>query len=93
MQQDDHGILRQSSATEENREPVFAAFSAIDWADKQHYWSLQVAGSDKVERGSVENSPEAVECWITQLSRRLAGQPIALVASSEEEWRTYPGTR
>src|SRR5437773_9500847 len=78
MQQDDRGVPPQSIATEENREPDFAAFLAIDWADKQHYWSLQLAGSDKVERGSVENSPEAVECWITQLSRRLAGQPIAL---------------
>jgi transposase len=78
MQQDDGGVSRQSIATKENREPAFAAFLAIDWADKKHYWSLQVTGSDKVERGNVENTPEAVDRWVTQLSRRLEGQPIAV---------------
>lgn len=62
----------------ENQEPAYAAFLAIDWADKKHYWSLQPAGSDKVERGSIENSPEAIECWITELSRRIPGRPIAV---------------
>src|ERR1019366_6595856 len=78
MQQDDGGVSRQSIATKENREPAFAAFLAIDWADKKHYWSLQVTGSDEVERGNVENTPEAVDRWVTQLSRRLEGQPIAV---------------
>ena len=45
-------------------EPDFAAFIAIDWADKKHFWSMRVAGAQKVERGELENTPEAVEVWI-----------------------------
>ena len=29
-------------------EPEFAAFVAIDWADKIHYWSLRAAGSNQI---------------------------------------------
>jgi len=59
-------------------EPEFAAFLAIDWADKQHYWSMRVAGSDRLERGSLENSPESVEVWVNQLAQRFGQRPIAI---------------
>lgn len=62
----------------EKVQPEFAAFVAIDWADKKHYWSLRVAGSDKIERGSLENSPEAVELWVNGLAQRFAQRPIAV---------------
>ena len=72
-------------ATEQERqlaagstEPAFAAFVAIDWADKVHYFSLRVAGTDKAERGSLENSPEAVELWACGLERRFGGRPVAV---------------
>ena len=35
-------------------EPNFAAFIAIDWADRQHVWVLQVAGSSQRETGRLE---------------------------------------
>jgi hypothetical protein len=47
-------------------EPEFAAFVAIDWADRIHYVSLQPAGSTDTERVQVENTPEAVEAWVAQ---------------------------
>jgi transposase len=64
----------------QNPEPEFAAWLAIDWADKKHYWSLQVAGSNRKEpeRGELENTPEAVEVWAAELSRRFGGQPLAV---------------
>jgi transposase len=62
----------------EKVEPEFAAFVAIDWADKQHYWSMRVAGSDRTERGSLENSPESVEVWVNELTQRFAQRPIAI---------------
>jgi transposase len=62
----------------ESPEPKFAAFVAIDWADKKHYWSLQVASSTQVERGELDNTPEAVEVWVTELQQRLGGRPVAL---------------
>jgi len=63
---------------EQNREPEFAAYVAIDWADKKHYWSLRLAGSKKIERGELDNTPEAVEAWVTELSARLEQRPLAV---------------
>ena len=44
-----------------NAEPEFAALVAIDWADQKHYWSLKVAGQPALQRGHLDNTPEAVE--------------------------------
>lgn len=35
-------------------------------------------GAPKRERGEIEHSPEAIHAWITQLSTRFAGGPIAV---------------
>ena len=59
-------------------QPRFAALVGIDWADKKHAWSLQSAGSDRREQGEIEHSPEAVESWVSMLSARFDGQPIAV---------------
>ena len=59
-------------------QPPWAAFVGIDWADQKHCWSLQPAEGGKVERGEVENSPEALGRWAAELERRFAGQPIAV---------------
>jgi transposase len=62
----------------QNPEPEFAAFVAIDWADKKHYWSLQVPGSQRIERGELDNTPEAIEVWATELHLRFGGRPLAV---------------
>jgi transposase len=59
-------------------EPEWAAFVAIDWADKKHFWRLAVAGSGQQEQGELENTPEAVDTWAVGLSVRFGGRPIAL---------------
>jgi transposase len=60
------------------REPQFAAFVSIDWADKKHVWCLQAAGSEKRESGELEHTPEAVEAWVGQLCQRFSNRPIAV---------------
>src|SRR5215472_10876894 len=55
-------------------EPEFAAFVAIDWADQKHYWSLQVVG----QKGTLDNTPEAVEAWIMELHMRFGHGPLAV---------------
>jgi len=60
------------------QEPQFAAFLAIDWADKKHVWCLQGVGSEKRESGELEHTPEAVEAWVGQLCQRFAHRPIAV---------------
>jgi len=59
-------------------EPCFAAFAAIDWADQKHYWSLRPASGGVVERGILDNTPEAVALWAAQLDQRFGGQPVAV---------------
>jgi hypothetical protein len=44
-------------------EPDFAAFIAIDWADREHAFALQIAGSTRRETGKFEQKPNAVEAW------------------------------
>ena len=61
-----------------DRECEFAAYVGIDWADKKHAWSLQVATTGKREEGEVEHSPEAVEEWIQGWMVRFPGQLLAV---------------
>jgi hypothetical protein len=73
-------MTKQSSAASpvQNPEPEFAAFVAIDWADQKHYWSLQVPSSRQIERGQLDNTPEAIEGWITELRLRFGDRPLAV---------------
>jgi transposase len=56
----------------------YAAFIAIDWADQKHAFSLQVAGQDKKETGTLEQKPEVIGPWVAKLRERFGGRPIAV---------------
>jgi len=56
----------------------FAAWVAIDWADKKHVWALQKAGSSSRQTGELEATPEAVDAWVSQLLLEFPGQRIAV---------------
>jgi len=56
----------------------YAAFIAIDWADQQHVFSLQVAGQTKKEAGTLDQKPEVIGPWLARLRERFAGQTIAI---------------
>jgi transposase len=70
--------MNEQSCQGASAEPDFAAFIAIDWADKKHFWSMRVAGSQKVERGELENTPETVEVWIAELRSKFGERPLAV---------------
>jgi hypothetical protein len=59
-------------------EPEFAALAAIGWADQKHYWSLRTAGQEGLQRGTLDNTPEAVEVWIMALHVRFGGRQLAM---------------
>ena len=69
--------MEQQTQAAANTEPEFAALVGIDWADKKHYWSLST-GSGRQERGTLDNTPEAVEVWMMELLRRFDGRPVAV---------------
>src|SRR5262249_10251248 len=56
----------------------FAAFLAIDWADRKHAWALQKPGSSERETGTIVHPPEAVEVWAAELRLRFGGQRVAV---------------
>lgn len=64
--------------TPSTNEPEFAAFIAIDWADREHAWALQVAGSTLRESGKLTHTPEAIEAWALEWAARFAGRPVAV---------------
>lgn len=55
----------------------FVALVGIDWADKKHDLAIHAVGSDRVESGQIEHTPEALDEWVAGLRRRFDG-PIAL---------------
>jgi len=59
-------------------DPQFAAYIGLDWGDQKHAWALQVAGGCKIEQGEVESTPEAMECWVSELTQRFGSQRIAI---------------
>ena len=65
------------SSERRNDEPTFAAYLALDWADRKHVWALRAAGSEQVECGELEHTPEAVAIWAAGLAERFHG-PIAV---------------
>ena len=58
--------------------PEFAAWVGIDWADKKHTFALQVCGQRKIERGELEQTPEAIEQFAGELARRFPGRAVAV---------------
>lgn len=63
---------------------AFVAFIGIDWADQQHEICLAEAGSEQLERRSLEHSPEVIHEWVAGLRRRFQG---GLVAVAVEQTR------
>lgn len=60
-----------------NRESEFAAHIGIDWADRKHFWAMRTADG-KLQRGELDNTPEAIQTWAVELAQRFSGRPIAV---------------
>lgn len=57
--------------------PEFAAHIGIDWADQKHFWAMRTADG-KMQRGELNNTPEAIQVWAVELAQRFGGRPIAV---------------
>lgn len=56
----------------------FAAYIGIDWADQKHDVALLPAGHEQAEHRQVEQTPEALDAWATELRQRFGGRPVAV---------------
>ena len=70
--------MNQPTNSNPSGEIQFAAFVGLDWADREHAWALQVAGSNKREQGKLAQTPEAIEEWAAALAARFEGRPVAV---------------
>ncbi len=58
-------------------ETAYAAVIALDWADRQHAWALSTSPSSHFQTGWLDNTPEAVHHWASQLAQAYPGGSIA----------------
>jgi len=61
-----------------NHQDEFAAFIGIDWAARKHVFALCDGTADRIEVSEIEHTPEAVDAWAMELSRRFGERPIAV---------------
>jgi transposase len=67
----------QTAQTKNSNHP-FAAFVGIDWADRNHAYSIQASGSSTIEYGAIEHTPEAIDAWAVELAQRFGQAPVAV---------------
>jgi transposase len=56
----------------------YAALVALDWGDKTHAFALQIEGTQVIESGTIEATPEALLDWLGKFHERCQGKPVAL---------------
>lgn len=64
---------------EQSEQPIdLAAYVGLDWADKEHAITLRAAGSAKLERFKLQQTPEAIGEWIAKLRARFKGGKVGI---------------
>jgi transposase len=57
---------------------TYVAHVGIDWADKKHEVALRLAGTQDIQRCSLEQTPEAIAAWVAGLRQRFGEGKIAV---------------
>jgi len=64
-------------------ESEFAAFVALDWADRKHCWALLPSVGGETEKGELDNTPEAIAQWAATLAERFGGRRVAVAVEQK----------
>ena len=59
--------------------PAVAAWVGLDWADQQHVICLYEVATGQSTLTRLEQKPEALQDWLSQLRQRFGGAPVAIV--------------
>ena len=59
--------------------PVVAAWVGLDWADQRHVICLYEVATGQSTVSRLEQKPEALQDWLSQLRQRYGGAPVAIV--------------
>jgi transposase len=60
----------------------YAALVALDWGDKTHAFAWQKSGTEGIEQGTLEATPEALHTWLEKLRASCEGKPVALAVEA-----------
>ena len=71
----------------------FAAYVAIDWADRKHYWQLALSEASPREQGQLLNTPEAIDTWAAELQTRFQEGLIAVCLEQSRGSLVYQLTK
>jgi transposase len=55
----------------------YAAYLALDWGDSHHAFALQMADTQKTEKGQFAARPEAIHDWLKELGSRCSHGRVA----------------
>lgn len=61
-----------------SEEDQITVWVGLDWADEEHAYALQMAGSERIETGTIEQKPERLREWINGLRQRSGGGWVAV---------------
>ena len=75
---EDNENMDNNKSKQTDSTPDYAVYVGIDWADQKHALSLCPAGQDKIERCTLEQTPEAIAAWVNALSARFPNGKIAI---------------
>lgn len=67
-----------NGANMEPEKTTYAAWIGLDWGSDSHALCLQLADSGVIERCTLEQKPEALHSWFSNLSARFGGQKVAI---------------
>jgi hypothetical protein len=59
-------------------EQAVSIWLGIDWADQKHRWAMRIDRETRVQEGELENTPEAVEQFVSGLTLRFPGHRVAV---------------
>jgi transposase len=63
---------------QQKEQEEFGAYIGIDWADQTHFVTLREADSQEVERFQLEQKPEVLAQWISDLQQRFPQRRVAV---------------
>lgn len=70
--------MSESIPATETAASEFAAFAAIDWADRNHHWIVVSEDGQFHQRGVLENTPHVIDAWARNWKVRFPARPIAV---------------
>ena len=69
-------------------QPDYAAFIAIDWADKEHAWSIQLPDSTR-KKGTFKQTADDIDAFVQQWITQFDGRCLAVALEQSRGALTY----